>query len=204
MLLLTLLMTVESPPTQNVLLELYTSEGCSSCPPADRWLHDVDLPGVIPLALHVDYWDSLGWPDPFAQAIFTRRQREHSRDVYTPETLLNGEEFRDRASLKEKVARIRREPARVKIKVTVEGNRAHAVVDQKVKLVLAAFENDLSVDVPRGENAGKRLRHDRVVRAWAEGVAAVDLVVPERAHGVVAFAESEGKILQAVSFMLRE
>jgi hypothetical protein len=201
MLFLALLMTIESPPTRNHLLELYTSEGCSSCPPADRWLSQLEVPGLIPLALHVDYWDSIGWPDPFAKRIFSERQEQHSRQVYTPETLLDGEEFRDRANLKDWV---KREPAAVKIKVTVEGNRAHASVDKKVKIVLVAFENDLVVDVPRGENAGKKLRHDFVARAWAEGVSAVDLAIPSGAHGIVAFAESQGKILQAVSAKLRE
>jgi len=201
MLFLALLMTIESPPTRNHLLELYTSEGCSSCPPADRWLSELAVEGVIPLALHVDYWDSIGWPDPFAKAIFGERQRQHSHDVYTPETLLDGEEFRDRAHLKDHV---KREPATVKITLSIDGNRAHAVVDKKVKIVLAAFENNLIVDVPRGENAGRKLRHDYVARAWAEGSGEVDLTIPKNAHGIVAFAESDGKILQAVSSMLRQ
>lgn len=201
MLLLALMMTLESPPTRNHLLELYTSEGCSSCPPADRWLSELKIEGVIPLALHVDYWDSIGWPDPFAKPIFGERQRQHSRDVYTPETLLDGEELRDRGNLKN---HLRPEPATVKIKVSIDGNRAHATVDKRVKIVLAAFENNLIVEVPRGENAGKKLRHDYVARAWAEGNGAVDLTIPEGAHGIVAFAESEGKILQVVSSMLHK
>jgi hypothetical protein len=201
MMFLALLMTIESPPTRNHLLELYTSEGCSSCPPADRWLSQLEVPGVIPLALHVDYWDSIGWPDPFAKRIFSERQQQHSREVYTPETLLDGEEFRDRANLKNY---LKPETASVKIKVTVEGDHAHAVVDKKVKLILVAFENGLVVDVPRGENAGKKLRHDFVARAWAEGTGEVELAIPRPAHGVIAFAESKGKILQAVSVKLRE
>ena len=60
------------------VIELYTSEGCSSCPPADRWLSSLPVePAVVPLAFHVDYWDSLGWPDRFARPEFTRRQHEH-------------------------------------------------------------------------------------------------------------------------------
>ena len=84
------------------LLELYTSEGCSSCPPADQWLsnlptQNLDALAVVPLAFHVDYWDKLGWVDPFAQAAFTQRQRERNGRlgwVYTPQFMLNGEDYR--------------------------------------------------------------------------------------------------------------
>ncbi|HEX9449864.1 MAG TPA: DUF1223 domain-containing protein, partial [Burkholderiales bacterium] len=86
------------------LLELYTSEGCNSCPPADRWVSA--LPGkgftsdrVIPLAFHVDYWDQLGWPDRMAKAQFSARQRMQAQRnrasmVYTPQLLLNGADYR--------------------------------------------------------------------------------------------------------------
>ena len=82
------------------VVELYTSEGCSSCPPADRWLSTLKAgPEVIPLAFHVDYWDQLGWPDRLAQPAFSARQRDwqavqHTRFVYTPQTILNGEDWR--------------------------------------------------------------------------------------------------------------
>jgi hypothetical protein len=88
-------------PTQ--LIELYTSEGCSSCPPADRWLnklkHDPQLwSKFIPVAFHVDYWDYIGWKDPFASSQFSARQRQYAREsnlssVYTPGMLLNGREW---------------------------------------------------------------------------------------------------------------
>src|SRR3954447_25677509 len=101
MVLLALLLTAVSPPHKVALLELYTSEGCSSCPPADRWLNQLKLPRdqLIPLALHVDYWDSLGWPDPFAQRLFSERQERLGRNPYTPESVLDGREFRDRGNL---------------------------------------------------------------------------------------------------------
>src|SRR3954463_8496265 len=86
------------------VLELYTSEGCNSCPPADRWLSSLPAPGVtsdrpIPLAFHVDYWDQLGWPDRMAKEQFSIRQRTQSQRngntvVYTPQLLLNGLDYR--------------------------------------------------------------------------------------------------------------
>lgn len=87
-----------SGATRNRLIELYTSEGCSSCPPADRWLSQLPRDfGVVPLAFHVDYWDRLGWKDRFAQAAFSQRQRDRNRGfgwVYTPQLMLDGEDFR--------------------------------------------------------------------------------------------------------------
>ncbi len=94
----------ESPPERATVVELFTSHGCSSCPPADEWLRRLSqLPGlwsqVIPLAFHVDYWDYLGWRDRFAAAEFSRRQRDYRRtgalgSVYTPGVLVNGNEWR--------------------------------------------------------------------------------------------------------------
>ncbi len=88
------------------LMELYTSEGCSSCPPADRFLQNIIQNAgmhpdrVIPISLHVDYWDYIGWKDPFAKHLFTERQQElsayaHSRTIYTPEFFINGKELRN-------------------------------------------------------------------------------------------------------------
>lgn len=96
---------IESPPERVALLELYTSEGCSSCPPADRWLSELKTNNelwtrVVPVAFHVDYWDYLGWPDRFAAASFSNRQREYALQgavstVYTPGLIYNGSEWRD-------------------------------------------------------------------------------------------------------------
>src|SRR5438270_8352522 len=88
--------TARSPDHSVALLELYTSEGCDSCPPADRWLSRFDQTSVadrvVPLALHVDYWDRLGWKDRFASPAYTERQREQTRRqgssfVYTPQVM---------------------------------------------------------------------------------------------------------------------
>ena len=96
--------TLQSTAHRVTVLELYTSEGCSSCPPADRWLSGLPQRGVGPnaavlLAFHVDYWNRLGWPDRFSQARFSQRQndvaeRNRSRQVYTPQLLLDGRNLR--------------------------------------------------------------------------------------------------------------
>jgi hypothetical protein len=88
--------TVQSGATVPRLVELYTSEGCSSCPPADRWLSGLKRqPGVIAVAFHVDYWNGLGWPDRFSSPAFTERQKQGvgsngSRYAYTPQIVVNG------------------------------------------------------------------------------------------------------------------
>jgi hypothetical protein len=91
---------MQSGPKQVTLMELYTSEGCSSCPPAEVWFSELkDAPGLwkifVPVAFHVDYWDNLGWPDKYASAAFTARQRSYaaewrSENVYTPELVSGG------------------------------------------------------------------------------------------------------------------
>ena len=194
--------TVESPPHRVALLELYTSEGCSSCPPADQWLNALApaTDQLIPLAFHVDYWDSLGWPDRFAQHAFNERQARRSREVYTPETLLDGREWRDRAHLAEAVKQIISQPSQARIVLTVVGREARAQLETRVsgaQLFLAAYQNGLEVEVTRGENAGRKLRHDRVVQRLVRGDR---LELPENSDGVVAFVEEpDGRILQAVA-----
>ncbi|MCA1925053.1 MAG: DUF1223 domain-containing protein [Thiobacillus sp.] len=90
--------TSSSGDTQARLIELYTSEGCSSCPPADHWLSALPVsPDIVPLAYHVDYWDRLGWRDPYGQATFSQRQRTRNRGtgwVYTPQVMVDGDDWR--------------------------------------------------------------------------------------------------------------
>src|SRR5256886_6671722 len=109
------------------LVELYTSQGCSSCPPADRWLSGLGARGyvpqrVVPLPLHVDYWDYIGWKDPFAKGEFSARQRkltqlQRSALVYTPQVLLQGQDFRgwSGGEFAGQVMRVNSHPARAKI-----------------------------------------------------------------------------------------
>ena len=122
--------TASSGAGTAALVELYTSEGCSSCPPADRWLATLGsrYPGgnVVPLALHVDYWDYIGWKDPYAKREFSLRQRKFSQLqrmalVYTPQVLLQGRDFRawGGKAFDEALAKINAQPARAKLRLAV-------------------------------------------------------------------------------------
>lgn len=174
--------TVESGPTRAALLELYTSEGCSSCPPADRWLGRIAASGlssrqVVPLALHVDYWDYIGWHDKFAKPMFSERQHMQAGlgFVYTPQVMLNGEDFhgwQNAARFEENIAEINRLPAQAKIKIGLSqakdilGISAAAQTAVQANMYIALYENDLTSQVRAGENGGASLHHDYVVREW--------------------------------------
>ncbi|HQR60097.1 MAG TPA: DUF1223 domain-containing protein [Methylophilaceae bacterium] len=170
------------------LLELYTSEGCSSCPPADRWLSGLAAAGyagdrVIPLALHVDYWDTIGWKDRFAKPGFSARQREmaglgHAGFVYTPQVMLNGRDYLgvgNPARFAADIAAINRNPARANIQLTLSqpgadslevSAAAQAGKQDSPLLYVALYENNLNTAVRAGENGGASLHHDYVVREW--------------------------------------
>jgi hypothetical protein len=177
-----------SGPQTNALVELYTSEGCSSCPPADQWLSRLKNQGdqasnVVPIALHVDYWDYIGWKDNFANPAFAKRQREmtasgHARGVYTPQIAINGQDTRSwlsDARFKSEIASINRMPAKAEIRLAVNSTTAKSVqVSTGIKSAeagplvyyLALQENNLQSTVNAGENRGELLRHDYVVRQW--------------------------------------
>jgi hypothetical protein len=164
------------------LVELYTSEGCSSCPPADRWLSSLASPNVVPMALHVDYWDYIGWKDPYAQRRFSLRQRKLTQQqrlalVYTPQVMLQGRDFRawGTRAFDEAVARINARPAaaRIALELAAAGReglrvrvRAEAPDRRDAVLYIAAYQNRLESRVTAGENRGRVLRHDYVVLEW--------------------------------------
>jgi hypothetical protein len=181
----------KSGPGTAALVELYTSQGCDSCPPADEWLRKLPAAGfgperVVPLALHVDYWDYIGWKDPFASPAFGARQRElaavnRSRVVYTPQVLLDGRDYRGwsgRARFGDDVRAINGKPARAEIglrlseaqpggfEVRVSGSVPRPEDRAEAVLYVAAYENGLSNRVTAGENRGATLHHDFVVREW--------------------------------------
>jgi hypothetical protein len=184
--------TAESGSQRIALLELYTSEGCDSCPPADRWASGLVSRGftsdrVVALAFHVDYWNYLGWRDPYSKAEYSDRQRKanarnRARVVYTPQFLLNGKDYR-RATfvddLDERVKGIGRQPAQARIRLGLDAANedalhvtgkawvAEARLRAEAHVYLALYENNLSNQVTAGENRGKRLRHDFVVRQLA-------------------------------------
>lgn len=180
----------QSGERTTALVELYTSEGCSSCPPADRWLSDLGTRGyapvkVVPLSLHVDYWDYIGWKDGFAKGEFSSRQRKLSVQqrqafVYTPQVMLQGKDFRawGSAAFDQAVERINAQPAKARLGLEIEAldkkamtvrvraDLADSGFNPDAALYLAAYENKLASDVTAGENRGERLRHDYVVLEW--------------------------------------
>jgi len=169
--------TFESGETQSSLIELFTSEGCSSCPPAEKWLTALKAdPGLwkktVPVAFHVDYWDHLGWRDRFAKPEFTSRQQHYAAvwggdSVYTPGFAVNGKEWRSWfggnaipiESTKVGVLRVSLSDGR-KLAATFV---PEAMQPRALTLNVALLGNDLESDVKRGENSGRRLRHDFVV-----------------------------------------
>ena len=165
----------QSGPRRTALVELYTSEGCSSCPPAEAWLNRLgSLPGLwtefVPLALHVNYWDHLGWRDPWASREFTDRQRAYARTwasdtVYTPGMVLNGAEWRTWS--RHTGIPPGTEKAGMLLAHSTDGIRwqiefTPATPRGEVDVALALLSRGLESNVRSGENRGRQLRHDFV------------------------------------------
>lgn len=184
-----------SAPHRTALIELYTSEGCSSCPPADDWLGRLGAAAnpqmMVPLALHVTYWDSRSWRDRFSDDRFDERQREQSHRagahfVYTPQILIGGESLTDwsnRTAFEQHVKGIVTQPSPVDIGLALSRSGPDrstldvqatlhplASLPKSARTVIALYENRLSSNVSGGENDGLSLHHDYVVRAWADPV----------------------------------
>jgi hypothetical protein len=176
---------VTSPAHSVAVVELYTSQGCSSCPPADRWLST--LPSrfhadrVIPLALHVGYWDYIGWKDPFARREFNARQSElaaanRSRSVYTPGVFVQGREtprWHDVRAFQAAVQAANAVPpaAAIDLSARLEGNTLDVTANvtgalRQPRITLALAQSGLSTAVTAGENRGEKLANDHVAREW--------------------------------------
>jgi hypothetical protein len=189
MLLLTCTGDAQPKSNRTVVLELFTSQGCSSCPPADKLLSKLrreDLNGgtIIPLAYHVDYWNYIGWTDPFSSPRWSQRQREYARvmknaQVYTPQVVINGKaqlvgsaEAHVRAEIDRQLKRSDRGAVvieRVERSPTAWTVHVRSQNAQGASLVVTLFENGITTAVSRGENADKKLTNDAIVR-W-QGVA---------------------------------
>lgn len=214
-LLLALVVQGPSPaPVRPVLVELFTSEGCSSCPPADDALAELvaqqPLPGIEVVALgeHVTYWNDLGWADPFSHPQFDARQAAYGHRSYTPQMVVDGAAFfvggRSRAI---EAISARRSAARLEVALKVvrtpTGLMVSAEAPGTAPLWLALTESGLSTAVPSGENAGHTLRHAPVVRRLERATrgATVAWVLPKGTSldrlKVVAFVQEEplGEVL---------
>jgi hypothetical protein len=176
-------------PRRAVVVELFTSEGCSSCPPADELLGRLrqDLSAkniqVIPLGFHVDYWNSLGWKDRFSSAEFTQRQEQYTHALkvdgpYTPEMVVNGEvEFvgNDAGQAQRTIRQQASELEMAQVKIASAGAdqltiqvKGPAESSGNALVMLAITEDNLSTQVGSGENGGRKLHHAAVVRELQE------------------------------------
>jgi len=188
--------TVRSGAQTAALVELYTSEGCSSCPPADRWLSSLAKPGVkarvVPIAFHINYWDYIGWKDLYADERYSERQRDLARvfgahSVYTPQVVIGGRDYRGWRGERDTLAAIEKVNAaapRAQIELravaTAEGGIAASataklstgVKPDDLALVVVPTQDGLSSRVTAGENNGEHLRHAFVARDLAIAKAA--------------------------------
>ena len=209
-------LSFESPVKQVALLELYTSEGCSSCPPADRWLSSLEKEdglwqNFIPVALHVDYWDYIGWKDRFADPAYSARQRQYAREqslktVYTPGFTYNGEEWCNWFGKRKMDFASGNMPGVLKLELTdnqatVSFNPSEITRD-KLNVSLALLGFDLETKVNAGENKGKKLPHNFVVLAinsanieWKDNQYIAHLNIPtsqikSNRYGIVAWVNN--------------
>jgi hypothetical protein len=172
------------------ILELFTSEGCSSCPPADNLLPQLTKldSNIIPLSFHVDYWNRLGWTDPFSSAEFTERQKQYSdqfrlESIYTPQLVVNGEyelvgsnrngatttikkALTEKATVQIKIDEVKKDAGKLFITCHTEGDL------KKLDLLAALVQKNAIMNVKAGENSGSKLSHTNVVRSFAKQTAA--------------------------------
>lgn len=212
------------------LLELYTSEGCSSCPPADKWMSNIKSNQVTPLAFHVDYWDYVGWKDKFSKAEYSDRQRKGAAFagagfVYTPQFVMNGRDFKgwDNSRLNEVIEKNQKSASRAslslnattlangEINLQATANAVNPADAKNADIYVAIYENKLVSKVNAGENNGRELKHDYVVRHFFGAYQLSNLktfnknfnLKPEwkdKAAGAVIFLQNSqnGEILQSL------
>jgi hypothetical protein len=181
-----------------VVVELYTSQGCSSCPPADEFVAMLASdPRILPLALHVDYWDYIGWADKFADPRFTDRQRAYaaaigSRTIYTPQLIIGGQDRIEGyapGATADTLGKHFAAGSPVRLTVTRVGDRlviraeADPPLDQPVFVQLVRFKPEETVAIDRGENAGRTITYHNIVTSWERvgdwtGQAPLELTAP--------------------------
>lgn len=172
---------IKSPVTRVNLLELYTSEGCSSCPPADNWLSKLTQhPGlwtsVVPVAFHVDYWNYIGWQDRFSSPEYSSRQRRYARSnhlktVYTPGFMLNGEEWRSFFGLRKLSVDSEEKVGQLNLKINnmemaAEFLPVSNIKDKSLVLNVAVLGFDIKTNVKAGENRNRELTHNFTVLGY--------------------------------------
>lgn len=188
--LLVMLLPATVRAQQNaVVMELFTSQGCSACPPADALLPEIaSIPGVIALALHVDYWDYLGWKDSFGNVQYTKRQRDynkalHHRPIFTPQAIVQGSQIlvgHKENDIREAVRNFISEPAPVDLRVRRTETGLRVMVEPRgdepqepLDVHVVRFLNSVDVSIEGGENAGRSMTYTNIVTDW-ETVASWD------------------------------
>ena len=186
-----------------VVVELYTSQGCAACPPADELLNEMaQHDGILPLALHVDYWDYIGWADTFGQPAFSARQKSYARkmgrkSVYTPQMIIGGmDDIQGNAAMQvmSLVAEHRMDPFGAgKVTVTIAPRAAGGVtitthargaLEYATDVQLVRFLDSATVEIMSGENAGREITYRNIVTDWSvlgawDGVAAFSHTIAE-------------------------
>lgn len=218
------------PPTATgpegpVIVELFTSQGCSSCPPADRVLskmtksRDVGGRAVVPLSFHVDYWNDLGWTDPYSAPAWTERQRQYAHAlgdnrVYTPEIVVGGTRGMVGSHASAVVQSITEAPRPALLPATAKWTADHveitATAPADADVLVAVWEAERAIKVTRGENTGETLTNNRIVRrlervapAGKQGVLKLPLDRAWRSVGAVAFAQRADKKIVASAVLAR-
>ncbi|MFT5538569.1 MAG: hypothetical protein ACI82H_000081 [Alphaproteobacteria bacterium] len=179
-LLMTSIIAARAADPNPVVVELFTSQGCSSCPPADALLGELaKQPGILALSMHVDYWNGLGWRDPFSSATVTSRQRSYARSlgaryVYTPQMVVGGWSHvvgSDRAAVQRLIAKARtaNENAPRLTLSHVKGGKMNVAIGKSIfvgraTLWLAAFDDGHTTKIAAGENGGRSITYSHVVR----------------------------------------
>ena len=166
-----------------VVVELYTSQGCSSCPPADAYMAELAKdPNILPLAFHVDYWDRLGWKDTYASKAYTQRQYDYAsalgnRLVWTPQFIVHGANYTRgnfRGMVKEYVKAHKARQAAAQVTIAASGNGYVATIEPlasgigNAAILVAAYTPKSSVAIERGENAGRTVTYVNTVHHWEQ------------------------------------
>lgn len=211
-----------------VVVELFTSQGCSSCPPADAFLGELAAqPGVIALSMHVDYWDYIGWKDPFADPKMTDRQRDYaralsSRYVYTPQMVIDGRHDvvgSHKDDVRSRIAEAAATPKPLQLRFLPDGGGkvvipAGEVPEGGATIWLAVYDDAHETEILRGENRGKTLRYSHVVReleqigTWDGTAMEIALDLPAAAQrgrdgcAIIVQAGRGGPVLGAVAMDL--
>ncbi|HWU88772.1 MAG TPA: DUF1223 domain-containing protein [Kofleriaceae bacterium] len=208
-----------------VILELFTSQGCSSCPPADRYLASLARTGqlggraIVPLSFHVDYWNDLGWVDPYSLPAWTERQRQYARAlgddrVYTPEVVVGGAAGMVGSHAQKVAAAIASAARPALLAATATWARDHVEVTAEAPadadVLVAVWEEARTIAVTRGENTGETLTNHRIVRrldrvaaAGKRGTLRVAIDPAWRGTGAVVFAQRADKRIVASALLPR-